>query len=289
MVCWANAMHIPRNLHDHAEAQLQRNSSRFVKVARPPTELERAYAERETSSLRRTKVVRTPARLDGSETDGDSDGGDGSDDDEHSEEDEYSDEEDYDDYDSYFTLLYWIQGLDSSSSLTPKDAKGPSKPHWQLVSRKQDEIHEVLHAFRRAHRDTRMPADLRNQSVRRQKADEDIELQQRKSWPAECAMLTMSRDTVFRRFEKEWDELEKVDTRKFLVDGFEDSTKYDDADNIKTAGEWISRMGGNDDPKRGKLWELYSRQRIPPAHFLPTLNNAYVGGPIHLRLGKRKR
>ncbi|CAD6887036.1 unnamed protein product [Tilletia controversa] len=301
-----SAVHIPRNLHDHAEAQLQRNSSRFVKVARPPTELERAYAERETSSLRRTKVVRTPARLDGSETDGDSDGGDGSDDDEHSEEDEYSDEEDYDDYDSYFTLLYWIQGLDSSSSLTPKDAKGPSKPHWQLVSRKQDEIHEVLHAFRRAHRDTRMPADLRNQSVRRQvsrrlvcpteRSERDAFVRwagertpQRKSWPAECAMLTMSRDTVFRRFEKEWDELEKVDTRKFLVDGFEDSTKYDDADNIKTAGEWISRMGGNDDPKRGKLWELYSRQRIPPAHFLPTLNNAYVGGPIHLRLGKRKR
>ncbi|KAE8270438.1 hypothetical protein A4X09_0g1887 [Tilletia walkeri] len=215
--------------------------------------------------------------------------------------------EDNDEVDTGFVLLYWVQGLDPSAPAALEDTDSSSRLHWQLVSREADEIHEILHAFRRAHRNLTVPLEVRNERLRLQIARRLVRPTERSErdafvrWANERApkieiktkyeapqfgMLTMSRNTVFRRFEMSIDELADVgDLRLDMRYGLPGPATYDHLDRVRTAEEWMSQVQRIVRKDRDQCWNVWYRQRLPPAHFLPALSNPRQD----TRQGKRKR
>ncbi|KAE8244437.1 hypothetical protein A4X13_0g6596 [Tilletia indica] len=305
LVC---TVHVPKKLRTHAEAKLSSASSRFVDVVQLRPEPEPPV---------KAQLKPTFPRFDayGNKIDPD--------DEDYYEEDE-EDEEDYlvesncsdvsedwgednDEVDTGFVLLYWVQGLDPSAPAALEDTDSSSRLHWQLVSREADEIHEILHAFRRAHRNLTVPLEVRNERLRLQIARRLVRPTERSErdafvrWANERApkikiktkyeapqfgMLTMSRNTVFRRFEMTIDELADVgDLRLDMRYGLPGPATYDHLDRVRTAEEWMSQVQRIVRKDRDQCWNVWYRQRLPPAHFLPTLSDPRQD----TRQGKRKR
>ncbi|KAK0543913.1 hypothetical protein OC845_005879 [Tilletia horrida] len=137
--------------------------------------------------------------------------------------------------DADFVLSYWIQDGTRDGRLIP---------HWQLVDRQADEIHEIVHAFRRGHRDL-------NKHTGYYGVQED--------W----AMLNVSRSVVFGRFKITKEKAEEMDWI-----GYEDKEDDGSFDSVpRTAEEWIART------KRFKrledaYWVLWYKCRLPPADLL---------------------
>ncbi|KAE8230479.1 hypothetical protein CF326_g4520 [Tilletia indica] len=303
LVC---AVHIPKKLRTHAEAKLSSASSRFVDVVQ-------LRPEPEPPVKAQVKPTFPRSNEDGDEID--------------PYDDDYYDEDEEDDYpiegncsdvssaqdkrhhqiDTGFVLLYWVHGLDPSSPSALEDTGSSSRLYWQLVSREEDEIHEILHAFRRAHRDLRIPLEVRNEKLRRQVGRRLVRPTERSErdafvrWASErapkidiktkykapqFAMLNMSRNTVFRRFEMSIDELADVgDLRLDMRYGLPGPATYDHLDRVRTADEWMSQVQRIVRKDRDQCWNVWYRQRLPPAHFLPTLSDPRQD----TRQGKRKR
>ncbi|KAK0558481.1 hypothetical protein OC861_006900, partial [Tilletia horrida] len=167
--------------------------------------------------------------------------------------------------DSDFVLSYWIQDGNKDGLLTP---------HWQLVDRQADEIHEIMHAFRRGHRDLNVSVSLRNKQTRRfvsrrlVRPTERSEREAFNAWASrrahkygnfyphsrDCAMLDASRAVVFGRFEITQAEALELDDGSLEIGA--DDERDAARDRLfeivpKTAEEWLARLRDHDAPE----WE----------------------------------
>ncbi|KAL9933432.1 hypothetical protein V8E36_007608 [Tilletia maclaganii] len=207
--------------------------------------------------------------------------------------------------DSDFELLYWIQGPGEPRLLgrEPAAATGRIAPHWQLIERQKDELLEVIHAFRRGHRDLCVEPFIRNRSTRRQASRRLVRPTERSErdafarwvcnrvpeftgWYGETegwAMLKASRDLVFKRFEL---------TQQEAADFADDIQWFDFDDPMVAPPESIQSSTLDPSKKAGNVpepqtvadwreylearslwpdWMAWYRQRIPSATLLPAL------------------
>ncbi|KAE8251783.1 hypothetical protein A4X13_0g3845 [Tilletia indica] len=199
--------------------------------------------------------------------------------------------------DSEAVLSYWIHGPNEKTSQTTESEAtmvektgGTIAPHWQLVSRKTDEVFEILHAFRRAHKDLNVEANLRNRSTRRQVSRRLVRPTERSERDAfmrwvytrtpdftgwygdteDWTMLKVPRWVVFHRFEltkqaaREW-KGEPYDFTDWLEDDETDRKPLLPAP--KTVEEWMAMSFGSSRYD----WNVWHRQRIPPVELLPAI------------------
>ncbi|CAD6906647.1 unnamed protein product [Tilletia controversa] len=226
-------VHLPKNLRAHIESKLQGSRSRLADVTKPGAPCHRRIEEWDDAEA--ATEIRS---------------------------------------DSELVLSYWIQGPDAKPKPKPKqEDQGQKKgdaaiaPYWQLVSREMDEVHEILQAFRRAHRNLKLEAAVRNRRVRTQVSRRLVRPTERSERDAfgrwacmramehngvdtydgekeNSAMFRAPRWAVFRRFELTQEEALDLED--------EISKTYDDADNDsraaqldsyrppKTVEEWIT-------------------------------------------------
>ncbi|KAK0523355.1 hypothetical protein OC835_006281 [Tilletia horrida] len=274
-------VHLPKNFRSYAESKIPASSSRFADVFKPGME--------DHHRINRWHSAEQVVEIKG---------------------------------DTEFVLSYWIQGSanprskvasDSTSDASASSETGASssaedkiKPHWQLVDRELDEINEVIHAFRRAHRDLSAMPGERNRSARRQvsrrlvRPTERSERQAFIDWATkraprmtgwygsteEWVMLNASRDVTFGRFEMtkaqaekhsddlmyfEFDEEEEVDGDAAEAANASvttsSGTRSTDYTEPKSVGEWLAQL------KRGNRWswKCWYHRRLPPLTLLPAL------------------
>ncbi|KAK0545217.1 hypothetical protein OC845_005201 [Tilletia horrida] len=174
--------------------------------------------------------------------------------------------------DAEFVMSYWIR--DGTED-------GQMAPDWQLVDREADEIHEIVHAFRRGHRYLGESAAVRNAQVCKEvsrrlvRLTERIESKSFKAWAKErvemnnaggkeWGMLTLDGSMVLNRFK-----LSKKETRWYSYG--DDDGNDDGSFNIepKTAKEWLTHLKHPNVPG----WIRWYRCRLPPAHLLDEIRS----------------
>ncbi|KAK0547132.1 hypothetical protein OC846_004988 [Tilletia horrida] len=176
--------------------------------------------------------------------------------------------------DGEFVLSYWI---------LPGSKDGRLTPYWQLVNREADEIHEIVHAFRRGHRTLNSTVSTRNKrtcwyvSRRLIRPTERSERDAFKVWACSRAqryagfygnredweILDVPRSIVFGRFGITSEEA--LDGEDALV--FGEEIEPDDESLINeptTAAEWIEHVKDQDAPE----WARHYRCRLPPIELL---------------------
>ncbi|CAD6890828.1 unnamed protein product [Tilletia controversa] len=250
-------VHLPKNLRAHLESRMQGSPSRFADVTKPGAPCHQNVANWVDAEA--AAVIRS---------------------------------------DSELVLSYWIYGPDPKRKQEVQGGETGDTviaPHWQLVSREKDEVYEIVHAFRRAHRDLCIEAGLRNRSVRRQvsrrlvrpteRSERDafrrwacMRAQEYTGWygdTEEWAMLRAPRSAVFRRFELTNEEVMGLEDEVIQLDWDEDdedddsqAAQPDSYQPPQTVQEWIA--GPYTGPQSDN-WKLWYRQRIPPAELLPAL------------------
>ncbi|KAK0542267.1 hypothetical protein OC846_006786 [Tilletia horrida] len=182
--------------------------------------------------------------------------------------------------DEEFVLSYWIQDGTKDGRLTP---------HWQLVNREADEIHEIIHAFRRANRDLQVTVSIRNKQARRfvsrrlVRPTDRSEREAFKEWASErvqahagfygdteeWAMLDANRRTVFGRFD--FTKRLACELEGFLIYVDEDDEEDDGSFRTepKTAKEWLARSRNRSTPE----WVRWYKCRLPPVHLLEEIRS----------------
>ncbi|KAE8254534.1 hypothetical protein A4X13_0g3381 [Tilletia indica] len=214
-------------------------------------------------------------------------------------------------------LLFWIQGLHCGEEVTKKkvvEGDVSIAPHWQLVSRETDEVHEVLHTFRRSLHDSNPDASVQSKKVRTQISKTFVRQMQDggedvfKRWactrdrvdlrgleglgvggPEE--ILRMPRWAVFGRFD-----LSANDTFHLIEEVYQIGSHQEERDE-----EYDAEMGGSsshteppetyEPPKTLQEWiatsfdekwpgMLWFRQTVPSIHWLPELANGSTEIPV---------
>ncbi|KAE8228388.1 hypothetical protein CF326_g6683 [Tilletia indica] len=214
-------------------------------------------------------------------------------------------------------LLFWIQGLHCGEEVTKKkvvEGDVSIAPHWQLVSRKTDEVHEVLHTFRRSLHDSNPDASVQSKKVRTQISKTFVRQMQDggedvfKRWA--CTrdrvdlggleglgvggpedILRMPRWAVFGRFD-----LSADDTFHLIEEVYQIGSHQEERDEEydaemggtsshaeppetyeapKTLQEWIATSF--DEKWPGMLW---FRQTVPLVHWLHELVNGSAEIPV---------
>ncbi|CAD6923634.1 unnamed protein product [Tilletia controversa] len=176
-------------------------------------------------------------------------------------------------------LSYWINGPDPKAHRIMREGTEgdvPIVPHWQLVSRETDEVYEVVHAFRRAHRNLVVEAEMRNRSVRRQ-------VGRRLVRPTERS----ERDA----FERWASDAHHLSDERYQVDWSEESNDGEGGDGVGSSGRSAAESKKSEPPQtvedwvattfgtsrrfvlRSYDWPDWFRQCLPPVHLLPALEN----------------
>ncbi|KAE8268428.1 hypothetical protein A4X09_0g3912 [Tilletia walkeri] len=214
-------------------------------------------------------------------------------------------------------LLFWIQGLHCGEEVTKKkvvEGDVSIAPHWQLVSRETDEVHEVLHTFRRSLHDSNPDASVQSKKVRTQISKTFVRQMQDggedvfKRWA--CTrdrvdllgleglgvggpedILRMPRWAVFGRFD-----LSANDTFHLIEEVYQIGSHQEERDE-----EYDAEMGGSsshteppetyEPPKTLQEWiatsfdekwpgMLWFRQTVPSVHWLHELVNGSTEIPV---------
>ncbi|KAE8194367.1 hypothetical protein CF335_g5361 [Tilletia laevis] len=208
-------------------------------------------------------------------------------------------------------LSYWINGPDPKAHRIMREGTEgdvPIVPHWQLVSRETDEVYEVVHAFRRAHRNLVVEAEMRNRSVRRQvgrrlvRPTERSERDAFERWActrvlfehhgdASRRILAVPRWVVFCRFILTQADAHHLSDERYQVDWSEESNDGEGGDGVGSSGrsaagskkseppqtveDWVATTFGTSRRfvLRSYDWPDWFRQCLPPVHLLPALEN----------------
>ncbi|KAE8213246.1 hypothetical protein CF327_g3198 [Tilletia walkeri] len=219
-------LHLPKNLRAHVEVQLKGSFTRFADVTKDGAPSHQPVPEWVTPE--QAVTIRS---------------------------------------DSEAVLSYWIHGPDPKRSQATEsghtldiDAATVIAPHWQLVSRKTDEVNEILHAFRRANRDLNVEVHLRNWSARRQVSRRLVRPTERSERDAftrwvytrtpeftgwygeteEWTMLQVPRWYVFHRFELTPEGVRAHDDDSFDYESIIEMFDEDDGDG------WVNEDGEED-------------------------------------------